>query len=573
MYIDTVPNRNSPPAILLREGIREGKKVRKRTLANISHWPPEQIESLRRVLRGETLVSLDEEFQIERTRPHGHVAAVLGTLRKIGLDQILFSRRTRERDLAVAMIVARIIEPGSKLATARGLGEESLFSTLGELLAVESSDENELYKAMDWLIERQERIEKKLVKRHLAEDTLVLYDVTSTYFEGRCCPLAKLGHSRDGKKDRPQIEFGLLSNGEGCPVAVEVFEGNAADPTTFTEQVKKMRERFGIKRIVYVGDRGMITEARIREDLRPSVGLDWITALRAPAIRKLVDTGSLQLSLFDEKDMGEISDPDYPDERLIVCRNPYLAAERTRKRQELLEATEKELEKIVRATGREKRRLKGKENIALRVGKVFNHYKMQKHFIITITDDSFSYERDEQSIRSEAALDGIYVIRTSVGADRLDAEGTVRAYKSLSTIERAFRSMKTVDLKTRPIHHRKEDRVRSHIFLCMLAYYVEWHMRKALAPMLFDDEDKETAEALRESIVARARRSSRAEEKATTKRTDTGDPVHSFQTLLKDLQTIAKNRVAFHKTRFEKTTTPTVLQQRAFDLLGVSYRV
>jgi len=573
MYIDLVPNRNSPPAILLREGFREGQKVHKRTLANISHWPPEKIESLRRVLKGERLVSAEEEFTIERTRPHGHVAAVLGTLRKIGLEEIIFSRRVRERDLVVAMVAARILDPCSKLATARGLGGESLFSTLGECLGVESADEDELYEAMDWLVGRQESIEKKLVKRHLGEKSLVLYDVTSTYFEGRTCPLAKLGPPGDGPRDRLQIQIGLVGHAEGCPVAVEVFAGNLGDPKTFSLQVQKMRERFGFERLVWVGDRGMITEARIKKDLQPIEGLDWITSLRAPTIRQLVTSGVLQLSLFDEKDLGEISSPEFPGERLIVCRNPYLAKERGRKRAEMLEATEGELDKIVNATERHKRRLGGKDRIGLRVGKVFNHYKMQKHFTITITEDSFRYTRNEESIRAEAALDGIYVIRTSVGRDRMAAGDAVRAYKNLSVIERAFRCMKTVDLKVRPIHHRKEERVRSHVLLCMLAYYVEWHMRKALAPMLFDDEDKQLAEQLRESVVARAERSPRADKKARTKRTENGDPVHSFPTLLEDLRTVAKNLVKFHRVSFDKITTPTPLQQRALALLGVSLRI
>jgi len=572
MYIDVVPNRSSPPAILLREGFREGRKVHKRTLANLSDWPPEQIESLRRVLRGETLVSVDEEFEVERSRPHGHVAAVLGTLRKIGLDQLLLSRRTRERDLVVAMIVGRVIKPSSKLALARGLGQETLFSTLAEELGVESADEDELYEAMDWLVGQQERIEKKLVKRHLVEGTLVLYDVTSTYVEGRCCPLARFGHPRDGKKGKRQIEFGLLCDEWGCPVAVEVFAGNTADPTTFSAQVRKLRRRFGLQRIIYVGDRGMITEARIREDLDAANGLDWITALRAPAIRRLVEGGSLQLSLFDEQDLGEITDPAYPGERLIVCRNPLLAEERRRKRDELVAATEKELARIAQATRREKRRLKGKEQIGIRLGKVANRYKVQKHFTIEITDDGLNYSRNEATIAAEAALDGIYVIRTSVPADRIEAQGAVQAYKSLSRVERAFRSMKTVDLETRPLRHWRERRVRAHIFLSMLAYYVLWHIRQALAPMLFDDHDKQEAERIRTSVVAPAQRSPAALRKARTKRTDSGDPVHSFETLLEDLRTIARNRIRFHRVSFDKTTVPTPLQQRAFDLLGVSHR-
>lgn len=572
MYIDIVPNRNSPPAVLLRESVREGHKIRKRTVANLSSWQPEQVEALRRILKGERLLSSEADFRIERTRPHGHVAATLGTLRKIGLDTLLFSKRCRERDLVEAMIVARILEPGSKLAMARGLGEESLFSTLGEELGITDADENDLYEAMDWVRGRQEAIETRLVKRHLREDTLVLYDVTTTYFEGRTCPLGAIGHAEGEGRGKLQIQIGMLCERGGRPVAVEVFGGEVGDPKTFTVQVKKMAQRFGLKRVVYVGDRGTITQARIREDLKEE-GLDWITALRSPAIRALVDKGAIQRSFFDTMDMGEIKDPAYPGERLIVCLNGRLAEERRRKREDLLAATQVDLEKIVEATRRRIRPLKGKEAIGVRVGKVIDRHKVGKHFILTITEEGLQVTRDEQRIREEAALDGMYVIRTSVESARMKAEDVVLTYKGLSVVERAFRSLKSVDLHVRPIHHRTADRVRAHVFLCMLAYYVEWHMRQALAPILFDDAHREEAQALRESGVAPARRSTQALRKATAKRTDTAKCVHSFQTLLKDLRTLAKNRCIFNNAVLEKLTRPTPLQQKAFDLLGIPYRL
>ena len=579
MYVAVIPNRSSPPAILLRESYREGGKVRNRTLANLSHWPAERIEGLRQLLRGEPRVGspsgrrLEESFEVVRSRPHGHVAAVVGTLRRLGLDTLLASRRSRQRELCVAMIAARILEPCSKLATARGFDPHTQLSTLGEVLGVEAADEDELYAAMDWLLPRQGRIEEQLAQRHLGEGTFVLYDVTSTYFEGRRCPLARLGHSRDGKKGKLQIVFGLLTNAEGCPVAVEVFEGNTGDPKTVASQVEKLHERFGLKRLVLVGDRGMLTAARIREDLKPAEGIAWVTALRGPAIRKLVEGGALQLSLFDERDLAEIVSPDYPGERLIVCKNPLLAVERARKREELLQCTERDLDKIAAATRRRRKPLKGVEKIALRVGKVLGRFKVGKHFRLEIQKTSFRFERDEARIAREVALDGIYVIRTSVPKEALASEEAVRTYKSLALVERAFRSLKSVDLHVRPIHHRLADRVRSHVLLCMLAYYVEWHMRRALAPMLFDDDDKAGAESLRSSIVAPARRSPSAARKASSKRTEEGAVVHSFQTLLKDLATLVKNH---NRTKdasalsFDKVTTPTPLQQRAFDLLGVS---
>ena len=579
MYVTEIPNRNSPPAILLRESYRENGKVRTRTIANISRLRPAQIDALRTSLSGASSaprLSLPDSFLIERSRPHGHVAAVLGSLRKLQIPAVLDPRSSRERDLAVAMISARILDPASKLATARGLHSDTLHSSLGESLSLDSADESELYAAMDWLLARQPRIERELAKRQLQElqdGAMVLYDLTSTYFEGRHCPLAKLGHSRDDKSGTPQIVFGLLTNAAGCPVAVEVFEGNTSDPKTVAKQVDKLRLRFGLHKVILVGDRGMITSARIREDLPASHGIEWISALRATQIQKLARDGQLQMSFFDKTDMLEIAHPDFPGERLVACFNPLLAEERSRKRPELLAATEKQLEKITTATKRARRPLRGKQNIGVRAGKILNRYKMGKHFELRIDEDGFHYKRKEANIERERSLDGIYVIRTSVNADALSGEQVVASYKSLSGVERSFRSLKTVDLNVRPIHHRLPDRVRAHILLCMLAYYVEWHMRQLLAPLLFDDHDKPQARAARASVVAPAQRSSAALRKAAAKKTDDGFPVHSFQTLLRDMATIAKNRIqpTDDKTpAFDMLTTPTALQQRAFDLLGVT---
>ena len=577
MYIDTVPNRNSRPAILLREGWREGSRTRKRTLANLTDWPAAQVEALRAVLKGNyQCLAPAPGFSIERTRPHGHVAAVLGSVRRLGLERLLASQRSPERDAVVAMIVARILQPRSKLATARALRAATLASTLGELLNLSDCDEELLYRAMDWLLPRQDKIERTLAQRHLGEGTLALYDVSSTYFEGRCCPLAHYGHSRDGKRDKLQITFGLLTNADGCPIAVEVFEGNTADPATLSSVITRLRERFALKRIVLVGDRGMITSARIRAELTPAEGLEWITALRAPQIQQLLQAGSLQLSLFDERDLAELSDPAYPGERLIACRNPLMAAARARKRNELLAATERQLQAITAATQRERNPLRGKARIALRVGGVLGRYKMRKHFRLTIEETSFSFTRDDASIAREAALDGIYVIRTSVAGAELAADSAVAAYKRLAQVERAFRSLKSVDLKVRPIHHRLEERVRAHVLLCMLAYYVEWHMRQALAPMLFDEDDPAAAAAARPSVVAPAQRSPHAQRKASSKLAADDTPLHSFQTLLSDLATLAKNRIlpsTKDPVPFDLITTPTPLQQRAFDRLGVNYRM
>jgi hypothetical protein len=572
MYIATIPNRSSPPAILLRESYRQGGQVKTRTLANLTDWPPAQLDALRRVLRGALLVAPEDAFEIVRSLPHGHVAAVLGTVRRLGLDALIAAKKSGHRELVLAMIVARILAPQSKLATARGLGPDTASTSLGAVLHVEAADADALYSAMDWLLRRHPRIEAALAARHLAEGTLVLCDLTSTYFEGRTCPLAQFGHSRDGKKGKVQIVVGLVCNAAGCPVAVEVFPGNTGDPTTLAPQLQKLRAQFHLQRIVLVGDRGLLTDARIRAELQPVPGLDWVSALRRPAIQHLVEAGALDLTRLAETDVLEFTDPTYPQERLIACRNPLLAIERARKREALLLATERELDAIVQATTRTTRRLTGQAAIALRVEKVRNRFKMGKHFQIAITDTQLRYTRDTPRIAAEAALDGVYVVRTSVSGETLSPERTVGAYKGLAAVERAFRSLKTVDLSVRPIGHRLAERVRAHVFLCMLAYYVEWHMRQALAPLLFDDDDKAAGEARRASVVAPAQRSPRAQRKTRTQRTDEGLSIHSFQTLLADLATVTQNRIRFGASRTETTmlTTPTPLQQRAFDLLQVS---
>jgi hypothetical protein len=581
MYIAVVPNRSSPPAILLRESFRAQGKVKNRTLANLSAWPSDRIEALRQVLRGRPLERPAPRagaaaLEIVRSWPHGHVAAVLGTVRRLDLERLVAAAPSTPRALVMAMLVHRLLAPGSKLATARGLAEATRTSTLSPALRLPAVDEDDLYAALDWLLARQGAIEQALARRHLPAGQLVLYDVTSTYFEGRRCPLAKRGHSRDGKRDTLQIVFGVLTNAAGCPVAVEVFDGNTGDPKTVTAVLTTVRQRFGLERLILVGDRGMLTAARIREELAGVEGLAWITALRAPAIQALVHSGALQLSLFDQQDLAEITHPDYPGERLIVCKNPLLATDRARKRQELLAATERDLASIATAIQRAKRPLRGSAAIGLRVGKVLGRYKVGKHFTIAISDNALRYQRDEAAIAAEAALDGLYVIRTNVPASEWPAPETVRAYKRLAEVERTFRSLKTVDLHVRPIHHRTADRVRAHVFLCLLAYYVEWHMRQALKPLLFDDDDKAAAEALRASIVAPAQRSPRAKAKAATKRTADGWPVHSFQTLLADLATLTQNQVrplGADGVTLDILTTPTPLQQRAFELLGVSARL
>jgi transposase len=573
MYIEAVPNRNSPPAILLRESYRHEGKVRKRTLCNLSDWSSAHVEGLRGVLKGGTVIPAEQDaFTVTRSLPHGHVAAALGTARKIGLDRILGPNGNRCRDLILALLVGRILDPVSKLAAARTLSPATASSSLSEVLGLGEIADDELYAALDWLLVRQAAIETALARRHLQNGTLVLYDVSSSYMEGRCCPLAKRGYSRDGKKSTLQIVYGLLCAPDGCPVAIEVFEGNTGDPTTLAPQIDKLKQRFGLTHVVLVGDRGMITEARITEDIK-SVGLDWIAALRAPAIKDLLNSGTLQLTLFDTRDMASITSPDFPGERLVVCRNPDLAAERTRKREELLAATETELARIKVRVERKRNPLHSTAEIALAVGAVLNTYKMKKHFDLTITDHAFSFARKTAEIDAEAATDGLYVVRTSLPEATLGDAETVRSYKSLARVERAFRCIKTVDLKVRPIYHWLEDRVRAHVLLCMLAYYLEWHMRQCLAPMLFDDTDKEAAEALRNSVVAPAQRSKTAVKKQTTGATPDGLPVHSFRTLLVDLATMARNTIITAiNPNYPLTvvTRPTPVQQKAFDLLGLA---
>jgi Transposase DDE domain len=573
MYIEAVPNRNSPPAILLCESYRQDGKVCKRTLCNLSDWPTAHIEGLRGVLKGGTVIPAERDaFTVVRSLPHGHVAAALGTARRIGLDRILGADGDRRRDLVLALLVSRILDPASKLAVARALSPATAASSLGEALGLGCVDEDELYAALDWLLERQPAIEATLAKRHLTHGTLVLYDVSSSYMEGHCCPLAKRGYSRDGKKGTLQIIYGLLCAPDGCPVAIEVFDGNTADPMTLAVQIAKLKQRFQLDHVVLVGDRGMITQARITEDIK-SAGLDWITALRAPAIKALVDSGALQLSLFDQRDLASITAPDFPGERLVICRNPDLAAERSRKREELLTATERDLARIQAAVVRRRNPLRGTAEIGLAVGAVINKHKMAKHFDLAITDAAFAFARKTEEIAAEAATDGVYVIRTSLPADTFDDATTVRSYKSLALVERAFRCIKTVDLHVRPVYHRLADRVRAHVLLCMLAYYLEWHMRQRLAPMLFDDTDKAAAEALRTSVVAQARRSPAAVTKQATRLTEDGLPVHSFHSLMADLATVTRNTIITAITPnypLAVVTRPTNIQHRAFNLLGVT---
>ena len=575
MYVERVPNRSSPPAVLLRESYRDGGRIKKRTLANLSKLPYAAVEAVRRVLRGEPLVNPQDVFTCVRSLPHGHVAAVLSTLKQLGLHTLLARQPSRWRELAVALIAARVIDPQSKLATARALAPESAVSTLGEMLGLGGVDQHELYAAMDWLVERQATIEQRLAKRHLEDHTLVLYDLTSSYLEGTRCPLARRGHSRDGKKGTLQIVFGLLCTSTGCPLAVEVFEGSTADPNTVASQVDKLRQRFGLKRVVLVGDRGMLTAARIREDLAGVDGLRWITTLRAPTIRKLVAAGTVTPSLFDERDLAEITSEEFPGERLVVCRNPLLAAERRRKRQALLQATEKELEPIAAATRRKTNPLRSAAAIGVRVGKVIDHYKVAKHFLTTITDTTFTFRRDADKIATEAALDGLYIVRSNVEPQQMDATQTVRAYKNLSKVERAFRSLKSVDLKVRPLHHRRADRVRAHVLLCMLAYYVEWHMRGKLKPLLFDDHDPQAGRAAAalgrgagQALTGGPGQGSPQADRRRPARAQLPHAAHRPGTL-----TVNTMQVADTGASFPLQTRPTPVQQRCFELLGVSPRM
>ncbi len=574
MYIEAVPNRNSRPAVLLREAYRQDGKVKKRTLANISCLPAEVIEGLRVLLKGGVAVpSAEEVFTVERSLPHGHVAAVLGSARACGADDWFEGAPQPLRKTLLAMVVARIVSPGSKLATHRQLRDDTAAHSLGRVLGLGSIEPEDLYRALDWLHDAQPAIERRLARKHLVGNTLVLYDLTSTWLTGHCCPLAARGHSRDGKRDDPQIVFGLICSASGCPVAVEVFAGNTADPSTVAAQVAKLKERFGIAHIAWVGDRGMITSARIENVLKPQ-GMDWISSLRAPQIALLAqEHGPFQPSLFDERNLLELDSEHFPGERLVVCRNPLLAEERARKRTELLAATEAELATIASAVARKRNPLRGTQAIALRVGRCVDHYHMAKHFELTITDTSFSWQRRQDSIKAETALDGLYVIRTSLSRKQLDANAAVAAYKSLSQVERAFRSIKTVDLQVRPVFHYSASRVRAHVFLCLLAYYVEWHMRGRLKPMLFDDEFIKDTQSTRPSAVAKAQRSAHAKNKDATQRADDGLPLHSFQTLLQDLATLTYNitHTALNpKAKILLTTRPTPLQEKAFKLLGVN---
>jgi transposase len=573
MYIEKVPNRNSPPAVLLRESYREGDQVKKRTLANLSKLPDDIIDNLKLALKGATL-SMNEgipnHFEVIRSLPHGHVMAILETIKKLGLDKIISEKSSRIRNLVVAMIVARIINPKSKLATARGFNSETGSQSLGQLLDLEKADEDELYNALDWLLEKQEKIEKHLALKHLESGTLVLYDVTSTYLEGNGCELGKYGYNRDKKKGKTQIVFGLLCSAKGCPIAVEVFAGNTSDGATLSGQIEKVRKGWGIENVVWVSDRGILTNSKIKELVKPIEGLDYITGLTKPQIRKLAEVEVIQLGLFDQVNLVEFESEDYPDERLIACRNPFIAQKNQLQREALLEAVEKELDLIVQATQREKRALKGQDKIALRVGKVLNQFKVNKYYNLEITEEGFSYQRQLELIAQETALDGVYVLRTSLESTLMDAATTVKAYKSLSQVEEAFRCYKSIDLKVRPIYHYKGDRVKAHIFLCMLAYYVEWHLKQCLAPLLFEDEEIDDGSL----NVIKASRSESAQSKERKKRNQENLPVHSFRTLLEDLGTICLNTVECTiregSYRFSKITRPTQLQQKALDLLGVS---
>lgn len=563
MHIDIVPNRKSRPAYLLRESYRDGKKVRKRTLANLSSLSDEQLMAIRAVLQGQALAPVSSLFEITTSRAFGHVQAVIVAMSRLGIAELLGSRPSAERDRVLAMIAARIVAPHTKLATTRWWHT----TTLAEDFGVAHATETDLYAAMDWLLERQDAIQKKLAARHLAAGSLVLYDLSSSYFEGTTCPLARIGYNRDGKVGKLQVNYGLLTDPRGCPVAVSVHEGNTADSLTLMPQIGRLRDDFGIGQLVMVGDRGMISQKSITT-LKEQDGIGWITALKSVSIRALIEQGSLQLGLFDERDLFEFTHPDYPRERLVACRNPQLAKLRAHKREDLLQATEKNLAKVQAsvATGR----LAGQDKIGVRVGKVINQYKVAKHFVLDIRDDAFSFHRKLDSIAAEAALDGLYVIRTSVAQKNMDAADCVRNYKSLANVERAFRTMKTIDLKVRPIHHHLADRVRAHIFLCMLAYYVEWHLREVWRELMFADEDQ-AAKATRPPVKP-AQRSEHALHKVATHTLHDGSPAHSFSTLMANLATIVRNRCrAPHAPHdaptFQITTTASPHQQRALDLV------
>ena len=567
MYVERIPNRTSPPAILLREAWREAGRVRKRTVANLTDWPPARVEALRRVLRDEPLVRADELFTIETSLPHGHVEAILGMVRRLGVDTLIATKRSRARDLVLAMIVERLVHPCSKLATTR------LWSTttLGESVGVAGADVDELYDALDWLLARQPHIEKTLAARHLREGGVVLYDVSSSYYEGRTCPLAHFGHDRDGKTGLPIIVYGVMTDADGRPVATEVYAGNVGDPKTVPDQVETLRERFGVSHVVLVGDRGMLTQTQI-DHLKTYPGLGWISALRSPAIRALVESGTLQLSLFDAQHLAEITSPAYPGERLVACFNPLLADERRRKREDLLAATERDLATLARGAARRTRTPFDDATLGQKVGRVINHHKMAKHFTVTIGGGRLRWTRRPESIQQEARLDGFSVIRTSVPAGHLSAADAVRHYKGLARVERAFRCLKGIDLRVRPIHHRTEAHVRAHIFLCLLAYYVEWHLRQAWAPLLVADEALETDRQTRDP-VAPATPSPAVRRKKAERQTPEGLPLHSFDTLLATLGTRCAYRCRLRSDPagelLRQLTPPSPLQARALALLGL----
>ena len=575
MYIESVPNRNSPPAILLRESYRDlNGKVKKRTLANLTSWKPEIVEGLRGVLKGAQVSDrpLDEQFAVERTLPHGHVAAVLGMFRQLGMPRLLERKASEQRDLATALVVGRILHPGSKLALSRHLDERTASTTLGQELGLEQVDEQDLYRAMRWLLERQDKIEARLAKKHLGDSAPILYDLSSTYYEGSTCVLAQRGYNRDGKKGKRQINFGLLCSKEGCPVAVEVFPGSSADPSTVQVQIEKLRDRFGLERVLLVGDRGMLTSARI-EALKKAGEIGWISALQSSQVRKLAESGAFQLELFDQRDLAEIQcEEHFPGERLVACLNPALRDERARKREELLAVTEEKLGAIAAACARARNPYRGMDKIARRVEREAAKYKMLKHFELTITEESLSFSRKEEAIAREASLDGIYIVRAGrVDPAEMSESQLVQTYKSLSGVERAFRSLKTDSLEVRPVFHREEDMVRAHIFTCMLAYYLQWHLRRALKEALFDDEVP--GGAPRQSPVAKARRSEHAEAKVASKQANDTLPLHSFATLLADLGALCRVtlRPAIKGAQcFYKLSEPTAVQQKIFKLLNIT---
>jgi transposase len=548
---------------LLRRSYREDGKVKNETLGNLSHLPDSLIDIIRRALQGETFVAAAQAFEVVRSRAHGHVQAAALAMQRLGLAAVIAPQPSRQRDLVLAMVASRIVQPDTKLATTRRWH----CSTLAEDFGVADATEDDLYAAMDWLLARQDSIEQKLAARHLREGALVLYDLSSSYFEGSTCPLAKRGYSRDGKPGTLQVNYGLLTDARGCPVAVSVFEGNTADSLTFLPAVQRVRERFGVAQVVMVGDRGMVSQKAI-DDLRGQGGVDWITALKSASIRSLVEQGHLQLGLFDQRNLAEITSPEYPGERLVACRNDALAKLRAHKRESLLQATEALLGQVLASV--EAGRLTGRDKIGVQVGKIINRHKVAKHFELSIGETTLSWARRQAAIDAEAALDGLYVIRTSLEAKRMDAPSCVRSYKALSNVERAFRSLKTVDLKVRPIHHRLADRVRAHILLCMLAYYVEWHMREAWAPLMFADTDQ-AAKATRDP-VAPAKRSVSAQRKAASKLLDDEQPAHSFATLMAEMSTLVRNtcrapNAGADAPTFELLTTASAHQQRALALI------